>query len=327
MSALTASLLLGSWRCSDAHWTWLPCEGRPNCWPSMPGTWATYRSAGAGKRRSCSPAGCTLHPLSSSCGPRYSIARVDQEVILTTTASPLSVAEWPAAYQVVVPLVKLLSPVGQTFGLDVRLLKNIYAGHSLDASSISPMNDRICAPPPPADRTSPRLPAMERPISSKKVALLLREFGIVPQDITLDGKRHANGYRREQFEDAWKRYPGDTSTPKTDELPGSPSSIFGSSDHHLESVGYVGSEVRPDTPGNELQNSHKQLKTEADPKIRRLATPAHEFANSRGEGPSDTEAGAGADDNGFPDLPSEFGKCPKPAPEPPALNGDDRIVF
>ena len=59
-------------------------------------------------------------------------------MILTTTASPLSVAEWPAAHQVV-PLVKLLSPVGQTFGLDVRLLKNIYAGHSLDASSIGPV--------------------------------------------------------------------------------------------------------------------------------------------------------------------------------------------
>jgi hypothetical protein len=42
----------------------------------------------------------------------------------------------------------------------------------------------------------------ERPISAKKIASLLREFGIVPQDITLDGKRHANGYRREQFEDA-----------------------------------------------------------------------------------------------------------------------------
>ena len=168
---------------------------------------------------------------------------------------------------------------------------------------------------------------VERPISSKKVALLLREFGIVPQDITLDGKRHANGYRREQFEDAWKRYPGGTSTPRTDKSPGSPSSIFGSLDHHLESVVYIGSQVRPDTPGNELQNSHNQLKTEADPKIRRLATPAHKSANSRGEGPSDTEAGAGADDNGFPDLPSEFGRCPKPAPEPPALNGDDRIVF
>ena len=38
-----------------------------------------------------------------------------------------------------VPLVKLVSPVGQTFGLDVQLLKNIYAGHSLDASSIGPV--------------------------------------------------------------------------------------------------------------------------------------------------------------------------------------------
>ena len=60
-------------------------------------------------------------------------------MILTSTASPLSVAEWPAAHQVV-PLVKLLSPVGQTFGLDVRLLKNIYAGHSLDGSSIGPVH-------------------------------------------------------------------------------------------------------------------------------------------------------------------------------------------
>ena len=59
-------------------------------------------------------------------------------MILTSTASPLSVAEWPAAHQVV-PLVKILSPVGQTFGLDVRLLKNIYAGHGLDGSSIGPV--------------------------------------------------------------------------------------------------------------------------------------------------------------------------------------------
>jgi hypothetical protein len=36
------------------------------------------RSAGAGKRQSCSPGGCTLHPLSSSCVPYCSIARADQ---------------------------------------------------------------------------------------------------------------------------------------------------------------------------------------------------------------------------------------------------------
>jgi hypothetical protein len=124
-------------------------------------------------------------------------------------------------------------------------------------------------------------------------------------------------------------------------------------------VTYVGSEVRSDTRGNEPQNSHKLLKTEAHPKIRRLATPAaHESANSGAESPSDidrasvvnrqggvrdgelsaglhtarsgngiTEAGDGADDNGFPDLPPEFDRRPKPTPEPPALNGDDRIVF
>jgi hypothetical protein len=66
----------------------------------------------------------------------------------------------------------------------------------------------------------------ERPISAKKVARLLREFGIVPQDITLGGKRHANGYRREQFEDAWQRYLEDTPGSKTHESPGSSFSIL-----------------------------------------------------------------------------------------------------
>jgi hypothetical protein len=60
-------------------------------------------------------------------------------MVLTSTASPLSVAEWPAAHQVV-PLAKLLSPVGQMFGLDAQLLKNIYAGRCLDVSSVSPIH-------------------------------------------------------------------------------------------------------------------------------------------------------------------------------------------
>jgi hypothetical protein len=60
-------------------------------------------------------------------------------MILTTTASPLSVAEWPAAHQVV-PLVKLLSPVGQTLGLDGRLLRDIYAGRGLDGANIGPVH-------------------------------------------------------------------------------------------------------------------------------------------------------------------------------------------
>jgi hypothetical protein len=59
-------------------------------------------------------------------------------IILTSSTSPLSVAEWPSVHQVA-PLVKLVSPVGETFALDVRLLKNIYVGRCLDASSISPV--------------------------------------------------------------------------------------------------------------------------------------------------------------------------------------------
>jgi hypothetical protein len=106
------------------------------------------------------------------------------------------------------------------------------------------------------------------------------------------------------------------------------------------------------------------LKSEADPKIRRSVAPTpHESSDVRSdvrdEDPSDierasvvdrqgevhdgelsagphfarsgdsgiTEAADGADDNGFPDLPLEFEKRPKPTPEPSALNGDDRIVF
>ena len=60
-------------------------------------------------------------------------------MVLTSTASPLSVGKWPAAHQVV-PLAKLLSPVGQMFGLDAQLLKNIYAGRCLDDSSIGPVH-------------------------------------------------------------------------------------------------------------------------------------------------------------------------------------------
>jgi hypothetical protein len=59
-------------------------------------------------------------------------------MILTSTASPLSVAEWPAAHQVV-PLVKLLSPIGRTLGLDARLLRDIYAGRCIDSANIGPV--------------------------------------------------------------------------------------------------------------------------------------------------------------------------------------------
>ena len=113
--------------------------------------------------------------------------------------------DWPSSARRALIALRAEQAEAEDDTISVRLLADVWAAFEREPTARL-STERLCELLA-EDEEAPWAEFRGKPITARVLARLLRPFGVRSGTVRLSDDTTAKGYKREQFEDAWKRYP------------------------------------------------------------------------------------------------------------------------